>query len=53
MYFRLLAAIFDLLVSPTSEGVRTNLTVLLDLENVGVAVGISLVTADFRQYIIS
>jgi len=30
MYFRLMAAIFDLPVTPTSKGIRTSLTVLLD-----------------------
>jgi len=43
-YFRLMAAIFDLTVTPTSEGIRTSPTVLLDPENEGVAVGISLLS---------
>ena len=32
---------FDILVTPTSESIYTNLTALLDPENVRVAVGIS------------
>ena len=37
-----MAAIFDLPVTPTSESVYNSSTVLLDPENVGVTVGISL-----------
>ena len=44
MYFRLMAAIFDLPVTSTSESIHTSLTVLLDPDNVGVAVGISLLS---------
>ena len=44
MYFRLMAAIFDLPVTPTSESIYNSSTVLLDPENVGVAVGISLLS---------
>ena len=40
MYFRLMAAMFDLLVTPTSESMLTSPTVLLDSENVEVAVGL-------------
>jgi hypothetical protein len=42
MYFRLMAAIFDLQVTPTSESIYNCSTVLADPENVGVAVGMSL-----------
>ena len=44
MYFRLMVAIFDLLATPTSQGVYNSSTVLLDPEIVGVAVGISLLS---------
>ena len=44
MHFRLMAAIFDLPVTPTSENIYNSSTVLLDPENVGVAVGISLLS---------
>ena len=44
MYFRLMVAIFDLLVTPTSKSIYSNSTVLLDPENVGVAAGISLLS---------
>ena len=44
MYFRFLAAIFASPVTPTSESIHTSATVLLDPENVGVAVGISLLS---------
>ena len=39
-----MAAIFNLPVIPTSGDIRTSLTVLLDTENVGVAVGIPLLS---------
>ena len=42
LYFRLMAAIFDLPVTPTSASIHTSITVLLDPENVGVAVGVLL-----------
>ena len=42
MYFRLMAAIFDLPVTPTSESVYNSSTVLLDPENLDDTVGISL-----------
>ena len=42
MYFRLMAAIFDLPVTPTLETVHTSTTMLLDPENVRVAVEILL-----------
>ena len=44
MYFRLMAAIFDLLVTPTWWSICNSSTVLLNPENVGVAVGISLLS---------
>ena len=44
MYFRLMAAIFDLTVIPTSESTDINFAVLLDPEIVWVAVGISLLS---------
>ena len=44
MYFRLMAAIFDLPVTPTKESIYNSSTVLLDPENVGVAAGISLLS---------
>jgi hypothetical protein len=42
MYFWLMAAMFDLPVTPTPERKHTILTVLLDPEIVGVAIGILL-----------
>ena len=39
-YFRLSAAIFDLQHTQTSDSIPTSLCVLLDPENMGVAVGI-------------
>ena len=42
MYFRLMAAIFDLPVTPTSENIHNSPTVLLDPENVEVTVGVPL-----------
>ena len=45
MYFRLMAAISNLLVTPTSDSMHTYPTVLLDPENVVVVVKISLPTA--------
>ena len=42
MYFRLMAAIFDLPVAPTSESIHNSPTVLLDPANVKVTVGIPL-----------
>ena len=44
MYFRYIAAIFGLPVTPTSEIIYINPSVLLDPENVWVAVGISLLS---------
>ena len=44
MYLRLMAAIFDLQVTPTAESIYNSSTMLLDPENVGVAVGISLLS---------
>ena len=44
MYFRLMAVIFDLPVTPTSESIYNSSTVLLDPENVGVAAGVSLLS---------
>ena len=44
MYFWLMAAIFDLPVTQTSESIHTNPTALLDLENVEVAARISLLS---------
>ena len=44
MCFRLMAAIFDLLITPMSESIQTSITVLLDPENVEVAVGILLLS---------
>ena len=40
MYFRLMAAIFDLPVTPTSESIHNSSTMLLDPENVEVTVGV-------------
>ena len=42
MYFRLMAGMIDLPVTSTSKSIRFILTVLLDPESVGVAVGNSL-----------
>ena len=42
MYFRLMAAIFDLSVTPSSESIHNSPTVLLDPENVEVTVGVLL-----------
>ena len=44
MYLRLMAAMFDSTVTPTSPSIPTSPTVLLDPENVGVTVGISLLS---------
>jgi hypothetical protein len=44
MYFRLIAAIFDLQATPQSECIRISPTVLLDPELDGVAIGISLLS---------
>ena len=44
MYFRFMAAICELPVTPTSEGIHNSFTVLLDTANVGVADGISLLS---------
>jgi hypothetical protein len=44
MYFRLMAAIFDVQVTPTSESIYSSPTVLVDPENVGVAAEISLLS---------
>ena len=42
MYFRLMAAVFDLPVTLTSESTHSSLTVYMDANNVGVAVGFPL-----------
>ena len=42
MYFQLMAAIFDLPVTPASESIHNSFIVLLDLENVKVTVRIPL-----------
>ena len=44
MYFRLMAAMFGLPNTPMSESIQISLIVLLDPENVGVAIGISLLS---------
>ena len=44
MHFRLKAAIFDLSLNPTLESIYTSPTVLLDLENVAVAIGMLLLS---------
>ena len=44
-YFRLMADIFDLLLTPMSDSVHTSFTELLDPENVDVAFGISLLSS--------
>ena len=38
-----MAAMFDLPVTPTSESIYSSLTVLMDADNVGVAVGFPLI----------
>ena len=43
-YYRFMAPMFDLPVTPTSEGICTSPTVLLDSENVTVVVGIPLLS---------
>jgi len=43
-YFRLMAAIFDLSLIRTSDSLRSSLVVSPDLENMGIAVGISLLS---------
>ena len=56
MYFRLLAAMFDLPVTSTSESMHTSITVLLDSDNVGVIFGISLLSdmeAEILRFFIS
>ena len=55
MYFRLMAAIFDLSLTPMSESVHTSPTELLDPETVDVAFGISLLSsieAEILRYFI-
>ena len=49
MYFRLMAAIFDLPVTPTSKSIYNGSTVLLDTEIVGVAAGISLLSISYTS----
>jgi hypothetical protein len=44
LYFKFKAAMFDLPVTPMSESIQTILIVLLDPENVGLAVGASLLS---------
>ena len=44
MYFHLMAAIFDLPITLTSESIYNSPTVLVDPENVGVAGRISLLS---------
>ena len=44
MYFRLLAAIFDFQLIRTSDSVRGSLVVLPDLKNMGMTLGILLLT---------
>ena len=44
MYFRSMAAILDLPVTPTSESICISPVVLLDPENVQVAIALSLLT---------
>ena len=44
VYFRLMAAIFDLPVTATSHIIYTSPKVLMDAQNVGVAVGIALLS---------
>ena len=44
MYFRLMAAMFDIPVALTSESIHTSPTVMLDPENARIAVGISLLS---------
>ena len=51
IYFRLMAAIFDLPVTPTLESIHTSFTVLLDLDNVVVAVGNTPSHMCFRYHI--
>ena len=43
MYFRLMATMFDSRHTQTSDSILTSLPMLLDLENMGVAVGIDFV----------
>ena len=55
MYFRLMAAMFDLPVTPTSESMHTGITVLLEPENVGVVFEIPLLSrieAEILRYFI-
>jgi hypothetical protein len=42
MYFRQMAVILDLPVTPTSESIHSSLIVLMDAENVDEAVGLPL-----------
>ena len=44
MYCRFMAAMFDLIVTLTSESIHISPTVLLDPETVGVAVGMLLLS---------
>ena len=55
LYFRLMAAIIDLSLTPMSEGVHNSPTELLDPENVSVDFGISLlysIEAEILRYFI-
>ena len=49
MYFRLMAAIFDLLVTLTSEIIYVNPTVLLDLKNVVICRKFTDITLESRH----
>ena len=44
VYFRLMAAIFDFRHTQTSESLATSLSVLPDPENMGIALGIALLS---------
>ena len=48
MYFRSMTAMFDLPVTSTSETIHTSIIMLLDPENVGLAVGILLLSYIYK-----
>jgi len=54
IHFRLQAAIFDILLTLTKDGIRTSAVMLLDLKNIGIAVGIVLISCVKAEiYVIS
>jgi len=50
IHFRLQATIIDLSLTPTNGGVYVNPVVLLDIENIFIAVGISLLSCIYKVH---